>query len=279
MNVSLSPPIESLHETLSWLSVLTSIRANLRQQVKRVSQIYNVCEFDLTLRVLLHLPRYMYRELEDSDLVFRETARLAAIMRDLQQEYAGWRDQQPILEFHKPSAQVTEVRQDLANVIHKRFHYLGSARTGRHFMLSFGTQEVPAALITLSPMDVHRLKSYISAEQVGRSLLLSRVFSFRWAPRNTISFLLGHIARLLKREGQVKSLLTWVNPNLEFCASSYRASNWTLAGREQTFYRYTEGNYLTARENFQQGPRTPDKLETSKLRLEPLQVWRYDITA
>ena len=134
-------------------------------------------------------------------------------------------------------------------------------------------QKMPAALATLSEMDVQKLKGHLPAAQEKRGLLLSRMFSFRWAPVNSISFLLGKVGRRLKKEGQVESLVTWVNPNLGFHASSYRAANWTYAGSEPTTYRYVEGNYLTARQLFQK-PEAPSlRIDGSQLRLAPLQVW------
>jgi hypothetical protein len=86
------------------------------------------------------------------------------------------------------------------------------------------------------------------------------------------------IGHWLKREGQVESLVTWVNPNLGFHASSYRAANWSYLGCEPTVYRYINADYFTARQLFHR-PHTPLlDIDTSKLRLAPLQVWHYRIT-
>ncbi len=264
-------------ECSDWLAVLHSLNTKIRRQAADVSASYGVCELDLTLRVLLHLPRYSREQLEDEGVIRGETERLASIVRDLQQDFSDWRLQERYSTFERKLARVVEITDNRASIIHQRFHYIGSARPGRHFALHFGSQDIPAALITLSEMDVQKLTPYIASTQRSASLLLSRMFCFRWAPRNTLSYLLGYVARLLQREGEIKSLVTWVNPNLGFDAASYRASNWTFVGTERACYRYVGENYATARDAFQNKNSSAPDLETSKLRLEPFQVWRFRV--
>jgi hypothetical protein len=260
-----------------WLAILHSLNTKIRRQTADVSESYGVCELDLTLRVLLHLPRYSHEQLEEQGVIRGETERLAVIVRDLQRDFSDWRLQKPYSTFERKSARVIEIADDRASIIHQRFHYIGSPRAGRHFALHFGSQDIPAALVTLSEMDVQKLTPYTASTRTSASLLLSRMFCFRWAPRNTLSYLLGYVARLLHREGQIESLVTWVNPNLGFDAASYRASNWTFVGTERACYRYVGENYATAREAFQNKDWSAPDLEMSKLRLEPFQVWRFRV--
>jgi hypothetical protein len=265
-------------DSTEWLHVLSSIQENLARHVDHFSELYKISPIDLKLRVLLHLPRYHPEELENHDLVYKEIARLAARTLELQREFKEWANQEPIGRLERNRAYVSEASEDTATIIHERFHYIGSVRTGRHFALYFAGQKTPAALATLSEMDVQKLKAYLPTPQEKRSILLSRMFSFRWAPPNSISYLLGKVGRRLKKEGQLESLLTWVNPNLGFHASSYRAANWTYVGSEPTTYRYIEGNYLTARQLFQKTQAPSFRIDTSQLRLAPLQVWYRRLT-
>jgi hypothetical protein len=78
--------------------------------------------------------------------------------------------------------------------------------------------------------------------------VVSRVFVFEGAPRNSISYLLSRVAREERHLG-VTDLLTYVNPNMMFSGSSYRASGWRQLGSEPgTTYRYLDGRYITDRE-------------------------------
>jgi hypothetical protein len=110
----------------------------------------------------------------------------------------------------------------------------------------------------------------MSFSRVGPNQTIERG-QFRVA--KSISYLLGKIGGWLKKEGRADSLVTWVNPNLGFHASSYRAANWTYLGGEPVTYRYVEGNYLTARQLFHNSQAPSVRIETSQLRLAPLQVW------
>src|SRR5262249_44053150 len=66
----------------------------------------------------------------------------------------------------------------------------------------------------------------------------------------SISSLLARVRRaLISSHPQVRALLTYMNPNLGFTGSSYRADNWALLGKEEgTRDLYVHGNYLTDRE-------------------------------
>jgi hypothetical protein len=269
------------HETAKaeWLTVLGTIREPMGQYVSHFANVHGICPFDLRSRVLLHLPRYRAEELESSGVVLAEVERLAARTFERQRGYMDWARQEPIERFEKHSAFVSEAADDVATVFHESFHYIGAGREGRHFGLYFSNRRVPAALITLSEMDVEKMRAHIPADHVGRTLVLSRMFSFRWAPPNSISYLLGRVERLLRKEKRINLLLTWVNPNLEFRASSYRAANWTYGGEERISYRYLRGNYLTARQQFQSSGLSAARLEKSQVRLAPLQVWRRFLPA
>jgi hypothetical protein len=265
--------IDGERDSAEWLLVMGSIHELVVRHVTYFSDLYGISPVDLKLRTLLHLPRYRVEELEREELIYDEVKRLALRIQWLQHEFMEWTNQQPIERLEKTRAYVAEVSNDTAAIIHERFHYIGSARAGRHFALYFTGQKVPAALATLSEMDVQKLRAYLPTPQGKYSLLLSRMFSFRWAPLNSISYLLGKIGQWLKKGGQVDSMVTWVNPNLGFRGSSYRAANWTYAGDEPTIYRYVMGDYLTARQLFQSPRVSSTQVHTSQVSLAPLQVW------
>lgn len=144
----------------------------------------------------------------------------------------------------------TKVAADRARDVMSRFHYLRSPRfDGRAFGLS--QEDGPlVAMCVISPMDVPRLNSLLSARgrATERALVVSRVFAFEGAPRNSLSFLLARCADEERRLGAT-DLITYVNPNLGFTGVSYRASGWDALGHEPgTTYRYLDRRYITDRE-------------------------------
>lgn len=139
---------------------------------------------------------------------------------------------------------------DTARTVMQRFHYLRSPRTdGRAYGLSTGTNGL-VALCVSSPVDVARLHDLLASDghAQGRARVISRVFAFEGAPSNSISYMLSRVAREEWRLG-VTDLATYVNPNMGFHGSSYRASGWQLLGIESgTKYRYIDSRYITDRE-------------------------------
>jgi hypothetical protein len=131
-----------------------------------------------------------------------------------------------------------------------RFHYLRSPRKdGRAYSLRTMAGHVVAFCVS-SPLDVKHLEWLLSTEgrPTGSEVrVISRVFAFELAPRNSISYLLGLAAQAERRHGAT-DLITYVNPNMGFTGSSYRASGWRLLGEEARIrYRYLDGRYVTDR--------------------------------
>jgi hypothetical protein len=131
----------------------------------------------------------------------------------------------------------------------RRFHYLRSPRGGgRAYGLSTNAGDL-VALCVSSSLDVTHLRSLLaSASRPGATTrVLSRVFAFQGAPHNTLSFLLAKACRSEGLHG-VTDVVTYVNPNMGFHGSSYRASGWHVLGEEPgTRYRYLDGRYITDR--------------------------------
>src|SRR5207253_687620 len=101
----------------------------------------------------------------------------------------------------------------------------------------------------VSPVDVSHLETLVSSRGVASSAasVVSRVFAFDLAPRNTLSFLLAAVQREERHFG-VTDLLTYVNPNMGFTGTSYYAANWALAAEAPHKYYYLDDRYITLRE-------------------------------
>lgn len=199
----------------------------------------------LHLQALLQLPRLAdVHGFAPSQAIEELLAELAEELPVKAEWFVRDADSSPrLLSFH-------EVEARTARDVMQRFHYLRSPRTdGRAYGLSTASGHL-VALCVSSPLDVDRLRDLLAP--LGRPTMsarvVSRVFVFEGAPNNSISYMLSKVAREEQRLG-VTDFVTYVNPNMAFTGSSYRASGWQLLGIEPgTTYRYIDGRYTTDRE-------------------------------
>lgn len=211
------------------------------------------------LRLLLQLPRFQPTEMPASAAMQAEAIRVLDTIREAQLPYSRWRHAPPASAFTpaqelrvlSAASHVQPVAADLATTIHTRFHYIGTVRQGLHFGLYDREEdEVPCTLLTFSPFDLVPLTGFLpEGVTPGEVCVLSRAYSFRWAPRNSFSFAFRRALVVLRRAlPELRLMLTYVNPNLGFSGASYAASNWAPFAQEATLYHYLDGQYITWRE-------------------------------
>jgi len=251
----------------------------------------NVSLHDLERQVLLHLPKFDCIELARPEIVSAEAKRLAFRLSNLRSGYESF-FRNPALDLSTGDTYLDRVSDDLAEAIHERFHYLCSFRRDAIHLglwLRSTTGEVPrlVSLLSLSPFDLEHIKPALP-EDVDSSQVkvLSRLYSFDWAPKNTMSFFIGRAFAWVKQNlPGIRMLVTYLDPNLGFRGSVYKATNWLLWCLEtSTRYLYLNGNYITDRAVKRQfgtyniellnavlGPR----LRVSLQPLKPLQILAY----
>ena len=262
---------------MSWTDAWNEIEERAVRLIVKFARCLGVLEFHLRLRSLLQLPRHSLDDLLIGPVLEAEIHSAAHQIAGLQKNFRELLKGNSNVALTSSLPRIDEVPEVTARIIHERFHYLGSFRTGRHFGLYLQGDSRPAALATVSPMDVIRLKHYVPEGKEDRIALLSRMFAFPWAPTNSLSWLLGAVGRKLRREADFDNLLTWVNPNLCFRGTSYKAANWTLVGSESIVYRYIDGAYITARQLQQVGTIAHSRISFSQFALRPLNVWSYQL--
>jgi hypothetical protein len=171
-----------------------------------------------------------------------------------------------------------------AERVMRRFHYLRSPRTDGHAYGLYTRKRQLAVLCYVSPLDVppvaRLLKEHGASPETAR--VVSRVFAFEDAPRNSISYLLARVGFAESSDG-VTDLITYVNPNMEFTGASYRSAGWTMLGQEfGTRYRYLNERYITDRELARQYGTRDDagyrqllqsQFEVSRIPLLPLLIF------
>src|SRR5260370_1083992 len=129
--------------TPGWSSAWRIIGNRVLESISHVAARYNVCSFDLRLRVLLHLPRYRWIDLDSQGLIYEEIDRLAKKTVELQRGFQEWPRQETISHLEKEKACVSDADEATAKIIHEKFHYICSSRRGRHVALYDSGRNVP----------------------------------------------------------------------------------------------------------------------------------------
>jgi len=245
------------------------------------------------LRMRLQAARFTSAEIQDDDLIAIEAERVLARIREEQEPYGHWRRISMPGDLSAERFRVAPVDPEVAEVLHRSFHYIGTSREGLALGLFDRRSDgaPPATLLTFSLFDLDHLTALLPIGlQPPEVLVLSRAYSFRWAPRNAFSYAFRRaLTHLTEAAGGVRLVLTYVNPNMGFTGASYLASNWLDFAREPELrYDYLDGVYTTRRELARRfgtanllrlraalGPR----LTTSIQPLAPLEVLAYPATA
>jgi hypothetical protein len=219
--------------------------------------------------------------LQDLKLVTQEIRRLANSVSARQVGFEGWRDRSKWPMLDRLTNRVVPWDSTQAQEIYRRFHYIGTCRTDMvHLALIHDqSKDVPMALASISTMDISNLE-YLFPTQADRAavLVISRVFAFDWAPRNSISFLLGRVHRWVRKNApKVSCLISYVNPNLGFSGSSYIAANWVHLTSQPVRYMYLNGNYITYRTYLELSREQQAAITYSQWLLEPLQILQFTL--
>lgn len=192
------------------------------------------------------------------------------------------------------SSKVRIVNESLAHLIQQTHHYLGSPRTNSLHLGLFAPSsdlrgENLLAIGTFSEFDLTHMSNLIPTgienEQV---LVLSRFYAFNGCPPNTPSFALSRMLDWLQSsDSTLKMILSYLNPNLGFKGTIYRASNWHLIGLERKErYLYLDDNYVTDRYMIDSFGTAKfrllksilgNRLKQSNFTLLPLEVYGYTL--
>lgn len=185
------------------------------------------------------------------------------------------------------SVHMTAVATDVARRVHEDLHYLGSFHDGIHVGLGQAGKRCPLSLVSLSGLDVVHLQRILPPGVTpSEVLVLSRLFAAQDAPANTLSFTMGQAFTWVRQHSpQTRLLLTYLDPNLGFAGTVYRATNWFPVAREpRSAYLYLDGEYTSSRELLrrfgsydwsQLSAAEGIRISRSSVALEPLEVFGY----
>jgi hypothetical protein len=266
----------------SWRGEIAGLQPALRRSVEDCAESFEIDRRDIRKQVLLHLPRFGADELQSANTVENETLRLATKLYHLRKGYTDWAKRPPLQILDRRTVEARPCDGGIAQEIYQRFHYIGSCRDAVFNIGLFAQQypDVPFAVAALSAMDISQLRALAPNYANDSALVLSRVFAFAWAPKNSISFLLGAVHAWVRRSTpEIHHLVTYLNPNLEFTGSSYYAANWHPLLRTPLRYFYLNDNYITYRTFLTLDSRTQSSVTSSCYELEPLQILCYRVRA
>ena len=270
------------------LSIAEFKVGSLESLLKIISKNFNVGQKDLLTQTLLHLPRLTDDQLKDQQTVTTEISRLADRILQTRKEYEHL--ERPPKSFKFENLSVEWIEEDLARIIHEKFHYIGRFRKNSlhiGIFLSDSGEKRLAGLTTFSDFDQVHIEKYLPADLEGNKVrTVSRIYSFDWVPKNFASYMIGKAIRAIKNhQPDIKMLITYLNPNLKFNGTIYKASNWNLFAKEEIQkYAYLDSNYITLRALQEDYDMTDLDLLQDKLRdrltfslqaLEPLQIFGY----
>ncbi|MEU4193875.1 hypothetical protein AB0E69_18390 [Kribbella sp. NPDC026611] len=206
----------------------------------------------LSVRGLLHLPllvrpdgRVSRRDVADE--LHRTADRLRDDLRSVDALI-------PRDEFPLSDLRFVRLKNDVADEVFGRLHYLRSARAGSvNFALVDPLSGRPVTLCSVSPLEWMRVGRQLQKQfgvPLGAAYDVSRVYSFDVAPPNAISCLLAKVRQAIRQElPSAQVLTTAVDPNLGFTGASYRSANWrqwmSITARP---YLYVDGLYASPRQ-------------------------------
>ncbi|SRR5258708_2493803 len=272
--------VSSFPRTASWKEAASHLAQMLSTTVEECSIKLDVDARDLRKQMLLHLPRLEVDRLFGRDTLWHEAVRLGERLSSLQDGYREWSKRPAIFALEKSKIEVRPCEPTVAQEIYRRFHYIGSCRDALIHIGLFDPlfPDVPFALAALSKMDILELKKLLPRDQGGDILVLSRAFAFSWAPRNSISFLLGSVHAWVRENAPgVRDLITYLNPNVGFLGSSYTAANWWPLLETPAQYLYLNDNYITYRTYLALDESVRLEVKRSLYQLEPLRVFAYSV--
>jgi len=204
-------------------------------------------------RLLLQLHQYRLQDLLSSNEIIRdEASKLSSELSLLHKDFK--------IEFSRSDVKVPyQLEQTFLNVvdpetayfIQKHCHYLLNERKGLVHLGLFTSENNLIALATFSKNDLSHLDDVLPLS-VNRDscIVLSRLIIFEMAPSNTATFFLAKTKKWISENmPEVKIILTYLDPNLGFNGTVYKAFNAKLLVQEvKKRYLYENGIYVTDRE-------------------------------
>ena len=136
---------------------------------------------------------------------------------------------------------VRPVSHRVARKVVEREHYLHSLPGGTHLVLGvfFGHRLMGVIALGAGPMNAH---SIVDGALPDDCLTLTRLWLSDELPQNSESRVLGVVLRALRRDTELKFLLTYADPGVGHVGTIYQATNWLYTGLSEAMPLYDIGD-------------------------------------
>jgi len=202
-----------------------------------------------TRRLLLHLPRLGTYDGTEESIISDEAGRISqqvskSVGMDMQRASAPIAVRDTLFDV---------VPDEIAFEVHERFHYLQSRRIDSIHLGLFRSKSVSLrsllALATFSRLDVASIIGTLGPPLSGPDVwVLSRMFAFADAPENALSFLISRCVHRFRRASCPRLILSYLDPNLGYHGSTYRAAGAYLYATEvHAPFFYLDRDFITTR--------------------------------
>jgi hypothetical protein len=258
-----------------------------------ISEYKSIDRSSLLKLLSLHMPQYSIEENDSPALIRNEAKRLAIRLNRLRNPYINCIPIKRKIQKSLDEMHFSIINEEIAKNLLENFHYLLSSRQESiHFGLRLLPEDKwPVTLVTISPFDLVNLQDALPMinGKYSKAMVLSRAYSFDNAPRNSMSYLLSKVrAWIAANIPEINLLFTYLNPNIGFSGSTYKADNWIMFGNEiDTKYYYLYNDYITDRQICTKFGETPKELSRkfeeygiteSKHKLLPLKIFIRQIS-
>jgi hypothetical protein len=250
--------------------------AELQPQVAAVCNKLRVDPRSVRSLLLLNLLQYAVEDAADPTVVAEELSKVAARVASRCAAQRSHLDVPPVPFLDRHAIQIHVIDAGEGRSILSAFHFLGYARdSGEIIGLSLkhkGAWRL-AALTSFSTLDLDYLKPLLG-ESARSAFIVTRLYSFPWAPPNTLTCLLGALGRRLRNADPSATLLTFCNPNAGHQGTVYLAAGWSLFARQRLrrIY-YHEGHYVSVRQALDVARNPQSRLTGSRQPLSDLTLF------
>ena len=139
------------------------------------------------------------------------------------------------------SLKVAPIPFNLAKLIVEREHYLHSMPGGTQLIFGVFAREYLRGAITIGvgPKNAHSL---VNGAEPADCATLTRLWLSDELPPNSESRVIGYLLRVLKRDTDLKFLISYADPGQGHMGTIYQATNWLYTGRSGAMPLYDLGD-------------------------------------
>lgn len=145
-----------------------------------------------------------------------------------------------ILQNHNGSIKnlyaIKEIDRKECDSLLRPLHYLGKAPKGASIFMGLYIEGCLVGCATFG----RGTNKHLSSSVGGNAYELTRFFTVDWLPKNSGSYFMSRIIKLIKKEyPDIEYLVSFADPEVKHTGGIYKAANWKYLGQNKKDYCYT----------------------------------------